>query len=96
MILLHGTPVSLDGVRVLYRRMGYLPKMGPLYIHREGHSVLLRMERALCVSINCYNPARSWHFELEVCIMWYRIESGKCGSSEECMIATAEGDDVED
>ena len=28
--------------------------------------------------------------------MRYRIESGKCGSSEQCMIATVEGDDVED
>ena len=34
--------------------------------------------------------------ELEVCIMRYRIEFGECGSSEQCMIATAEGDDIED
>ena len=27
--------------------------------------------------------------------MRYRIESGKCGSSEQCVIATAEGDDIE-
>ena len=58
--------------------------------------MLLCTERVLCVSINYYNPARSWHFELEVCIMRYRIESGECGSSEQCVIATAEGDDIED
>ena len=58
--------------------------------------MLLCSERALCVSIDCNNSARSWHLELEVCIMRYRIESGKCGSSEQCVIATAEGDDVED
>ena len=96
MILLQGTPDSLDGVWVLYHRIGGLPKKAALYFCREGRSVLLRMERALCVSINCYNPARSWHFELEVCIMWYRIESGKCGLFEQRMIATAEGDDIED
>ena len=58
--------------------------------------MLLHMERAFCVSINCYNPTRSCHIELEVCIMRYRIESGKCGSSEQCVIAIAEGDDIED
>ena len=58
--------------------------------------MLLRMERAFRVSINCYNPARSWHFELEVCIMRYRIKYGECGSSEQCVIGTVEGDDIED
>ena len=28
--------------------------------------------------------------------MWYRIESGECGSSEQCVIATTEGDNIED
>ena len=67
-----------------------------MYFCYEGRSVLLHTERALCVSINCYNPVRSWHFQLEVCIMRYRIEFGKCGSSEECVIATSEGDDIKD
>ena len=62
----------------------------------EGRSVLLRAERALYVSIDRDDPPRSWHLELEVCIMRYRIESHKCGSSEQCVIATAEGDDIED
>ena len=35
---------------------------------------------------------RSWHLDLEVCIMSYRIESRKCGSPKKCMIATAERD----
>ena len=77
-------------------RIGGLSKKAALYFCCEDRSVLLRTERAFCVSIDCYNPARSWHFELEVCIMRYRIESGKCGSSEKCVIATAEGDDIED
>ena len=96
MILLRSTPDSLDGIRVIYHRVGCLPKKAVLYFRHEGRSVLLCAERALCVSINCYNPARSGHFELEVCVMRYRVESSKCGSSEQCMIATAEGDDVED
>ena len=67
-----------------------------MYFCHKGCSVLLCRERAVCVSIDCYNPARTWHLEFEVCIMRYRIESGKCGSSEQCMIATAERDDIED
>ena len=58
--------------------------------------MLFCAERTFCVSIDCYDPPRSWHFELEVCIMRYRIESGKCGSPEQCVIATAEGDDIKD
>ena len=95
-IRLRGTPDSLEGVRGLFRRIGGLSQKAALHFCREGRSVLLRTERAFCVSINCYNPARSWHFELEVCIMRYRIESSKCGSPEQCVIATAEGDDIKD
>ena len=62
----------------------------------EDRSVLLYSERALCVSIDNNNSARSWHLELEVCIMWYRIESSKCGSPEQCMITTAERDYIKD
>ena len=62
----------------------------------EGRSVLLRSERALCVSIDYNNPARSWHLELEVCIMQYRIESSKCSSPEQRVITTAERDYIED
>ena len=95
-IRLRGTPDSLEGVRGLYRRIGGLPHKAALRFCCEGRSVLLRAERALCVSIDCDDPPRSWHLELEVCIMRYRIESGKCGSSEQCVIATAERDDIED
>ena len=74
-ILLRGTPDSLEGVRGLFRRIGGLPNKAALRFCCEGRSVLLRAERALCISINCYNPAWSSHFEFEVCIMRYRIES---------------------
>ena len=96
MILLQSTSNSLDGVQRLYCRIGGLPKKAAMYFCCEGRSVLLRMEGELCVSIDCYNPARSSHLELEVGIMRHRIESGECGLSEQCMIATAEGDDIED
>ena len=95
-ILLQSTPDSLDGVRGLYRRVGSLPKKIAVYFCCESRSVILRTERAFCVSIDCYNPARSWHLELKVFIVWYRIESSECGSSEQCVVATAERDDVED
>ena len=94
-ILLQSTPDSLDGVRGLYYRVGSLPKKVALYFCCEGHSVLLRTERAVCVSIDYNNPARSWHLEHDVCVVWYRIESSECGSSKQCMIATAKRDDVE-
>ena len=95
-ILLQSTSDSLGAVRGFYCRIGGLLEKAALYFCCEGRSVLLCTEGALCVSIDYYNPARSWRFELEVCIMRYRIESGECGSSEQCVIATAEGDDVED
>ena len=34
--------------------------------------------------------------EFQISIVWHRIESSKCSSSEQCVIATAEGDDIED
>ena len=67
-----------------------------MHFRCEGRSVLLRAERALYVSIDFYDPPRSWHLELEVCVMRYHIEFGKCGSPEQCMIATAERDYIED
>ena len=53
-------------------------------------------ERAVHVSVDCYDPVRSWHLELEVCVMWHCIEFCKCCPPEQCMIATAKRDDVED
>ena len=54
------------------------------------------MEGALRVSIDCYDTARSRQLELEVGVVWHRIESSECGSSEQCVIATTEWDDNED
>ena len=76
--------------------MSDLLEQAALYLCCKGRSVLFRTERAFCVPIYCYDPARSWHLELEVCIMRYRIEFRKCGSPEQCMIATAERDYIED
>ena len=95
-VLLQITSGALDGVRVFNHRTGGLPEEAALCFYSEGRSVLLRMERALCVSIDCDDPPRSWHLELEVCIMWYRIESSKCGSSEQRVITTSEQDYIED
>ena len=67
-----------------------------MYFCREGCSMLFCTERAVHVSVDCYDPARTWHLELEVCIMWYRIESSECGSSEQRVITTAERDYIED
>ena len=58
--------------------------------------MLLCSEGALSVSVDCYDAARTGHLELEISIVRHRIESGKRSSSEQCMIAAAEGDDIED
>ena len=58
--------------------------------------MLLCSARVLWYSIDYNNSTRSWHLELEVCIMQYRIESSKCGSPEQHVITTAERDYIED
>ena len=46
--------------------------------------------------MNRDDAAWAGHFELTVGIMWHRVESSERGSSEQCLIITAEGDDFED
>ena len=58
--------------------------------------MLLRSEGAFGVSIDRNYSSRAWHLELKVCVVRDRIELGKCGSPEQCMITTAERDYVED
>ena len=58
--------------------------------------MLFGTEGAFRISIDCYDATWSGHVELEISIVRYRIESGKCGSSKQCVIAAAKGDDIED
>ena len=67
-----------------------------MYFRREGCHMFFCTERAVHASVDYYDPARSWHLELEVCIVWYRIESSECGLSEQCVVTTTERDDIED
>ena len=67
-----------------------------MYFCHKGCSMFFCTERAVHVSVNCYDPVRTWHLELEVCIVWYRVEFCECGSPEQCVIATTEWDYVED
>ena len=67
-----------------------------MYFRREGRRMLLCSERAFGVSIDRNDSSRTWHLELEICVVRHRIELCKCGSSEQGMIATAERDYVED
>ena len=96
MILLQGAPDSLDDVRGCRLRIGGLSEKAALYFRREGCSMFFCTERAVHVSVDYYDPARTWHLELEVCVMWNRIESSECSSSQQCVITTVEGDDIED
>ena len=58
--------------------------------------MLFCMDGVFCISVYCYDTAWTGHLDLEVSIVWYIVESGKRGSSEQCVIAVAEGDNVED
>ena len=58
--------------------------------------MLLGTEGAFRVSIDCYDTAWSEHLELEISVVWHRIESSECGSSEQCVITNAERDYIED
>ena len=58
--------------------------------------MLLGTEGAFRISIDCYDATWSGNLELEISVVRYLIESSKCGSSKQCMIAAAKGDDIED
>ena len=67
-----------------------------MYFRYQGRGVLLGTEGAFNVTIDCYDTTWSDNLEFEISIVWNRIESSKCSSSEQCVIATTEGDDIED
>ena len=58
--------------------------------------MLLGTEGAFRVSIDCYDATWSVRLELEISIVWHRVESSKCGSSKQCVIAAAKRDDIDD
>ena len=53
--------------------------------------MLLSMEGALHVSIDCNDAPWTGHLELQIGVMRDHIEAGKSGLSEQCMIAATEG-----
>ena len=57
--------------------------------------MLFCTEGAFRISIDRYDTAWTG-LELEISIVWYCVESSKHSSSEQCVIAAAEGDDIED
>ena len=52
--------------------------------------MLLSAEGAFHVSIHCFN------LEFEIGVVRDCIEASERGSSEQCMVADAKGDDIED
>ena len=58
--------------------------------------MLFCAEGAFRISIDCYDATWTRHLELDISIVWHCVESGECSPSEECVIAAAEGDYVED
>ena len=63
-VLLRGTSDSLDSVHGCRCRIGCLSVEVALYFCREGRSMFFRTGGAVCISVDCYDPARSWHLEL--------------------------------
>ena len=43
-----------------------------------------------------FDATWSGHLELEISIVWHRVEPSKCGSSKQCVIATAKRDNIKD
>ena len=58
--------------------------------------MLLCLEGVLSIAIDCYDATWTGHLELEISIVWHCVESSKRGSSEKCVIAAVEGEDIED
>ena len=95
-VLLWVTPGALGNVWLFNGRTGELPEKATLYLRCESRRMLLRTEGAFGVSIDRNYSSRAWHLELKVCVVRYRIELGECGLPEQCVIAAAEWDYVED
>ena len=58
--------------------------------------MLLCSEGAFSIAMDYYDTVWTGHLEFEISIVWHCIESSKRGSSEQRVIAAAEGDDIED
>ena len=67
-----------------------------LYFCCQDGGLLLRSEGAFCICIDCYDTAWTGHLELEISVVWHCVESSKRYSFEQCVVAAAEWDDVED
>ena len=70
--------------------------MRPPYNIMTPCGVLFSMEGALHVSIDNNDATWSGHFKLQISIVRDCIKAGESSSSEQCVITTAEGDDVKD
>ena len=93
-VLLQCSLDLFDIVQELGHRIKVLPKKAALCFCCKGSGVLLSTEGAFHVSIDCYDTTWTGHLELEISVVWHHIESSKCGSSEQCVIATTEADDI--
>ena len=80
--MLRSSPDSFDSVQELGRRIKVLLDKAALYFCCQGCRVLLSMEGALRVSIDCYDTAWSGHLEFEINVVWHHIELSKCSLSE--------------
>ena len=89
------TPGALGNVWLFNGRTGGLPEKATLYLRCESRRMFLHTEGAFGVSVDRNYSSRAWHLELEICVVWHRIELCECGSSEQDVIATAKRDYIE-
>ena len=95
-ILPRSSSESLDGVRKPGRLLEVRLQGAARCFCCYGSDVFVGAEGRFGLAMNHDDAAWTGHFELTVGIMWHRIESSERGSSEECLVITAEGDDFED
>ena len=81
-VVLQGRPDSFNSVQGLDCQCGFRLNEATLHLGREGCGMLLRMEGALHVSIDCYNATWSRHLKLEISVVRGCIEIGERGSSK--------------
>ena len=89
-------PSSLPSLGCLYGRCRHLSIIGVMEFGRQGQRMFLSSEGALCVAIDCNDPPRAGHLELEVSVVRDGVKASECCTAKQGMIAIAERYDVED
>lgn len=86
---------SFGGIREPGRRLEVRLQGAAHCFYCYGGGVLVAAGGKVGLALNRDDAAWTGHLELTVGVMWHRVKSSERGSSEQCLIITAEGDDFE-